>query len=775
MPCRHGLAGVLSTGLLVLALLPAFVSDSRGGTLTSRAGLVPDVAELPDGAAALPGDGIGASVRPEGHVAATYRDGPVLTSDDFFSDIGDYYRSYANDSNVSVSGILGLPGGPQTWDFTDGPTAEIKRFDYVATDDGDDPVAGFYASVHFPDADFSQRMTEEIGGDQAWMYLDQLAAVGRLNYGFYWPDGNPLTDDWSVFTPSILDFPDPMEWGDSWLLSTTYQFQMYDLGEVLDVRIDMTIDADVDAWGTVVLPTLGPVDAVRVNTEQTSAIYVWLGGTWLPAGTQFIRIYDWIGVSSDIIVEIGSTVSDASMPPDQFTIASIFVRQFENSNPTAPPVIADIPDTTLLETYVEFTYDAEASGVPEPTFSLVDPPAGMVIDEITGLIEWTPTSAEVGPNTVTVEADNGHGTDTEEFIVTVVNTNEPPESLYTNLFDGGVTQLSWDPPASTHWLAGYGVHHSTDVGGPYSLVAEVGPAELSVDLPTPGFSQPNYYVVTAELEVARATYESASSNEVLAYSLGPAETGCSNDDGTGESGHQAGGQNGEMAASLDLPGPQELTLTKVAVYLTDFAGAPITMKVSADDAGGYPGSSLAQAQYPAGMLRQGWNVLEIPEFMQPTFTGGSFFVGLVEGVTNNTVGLDESDYGHSFTMAPGGAWSFLFSGELMFRGIVEDDGSGVDDSVTPAAFTLRGNSPNPFNPSTRIAFDLPETADVRLEVYSAAGRRVATLIDRVVEAGRHHVAWQGRDASGRALPSGVYFARLVAGEEIAEHRMVLLK
>jgi hypothetical protein len=783
---RLALVLLIAASLFAMAGHAAAAKSARGVAAPDIRDLVADALErwraggeiagvVPSPASdVVPGERV-AVAAPESGTAEAGRDGPILTSDDFFHDIGDYYRSWSNDSNVSVSGLLGLPGGPQTWDFTGGPTAEIKRFDYVATNDGDDPGAGFYAADHFADADFSQRMTEEIGSDRAWMYLDQLPAVGRMNYGFYWPDGNPLTDDWSVFTPSILDFPDPLEWGDSWLLSTTYQFQMYDLGEVLDVRVDLTVDADADAWGTVFLPSLGPVDALRVNTEQTSAIYVWLSGTWLPVGTQFIRIYDWIGVDSDIVVEIGSTVSDVSMPPDQFTIASIFVRQFENSNPTAAPVIADIPDTTLLETYVEFTYDVEASGIPDPTFSLFAAPSGMTIDEITGLIEWTPTSAEVGVNTVIVEADNGQGTDTEEFAVTVVNTNESPENLWTELFDEGITVLSWDPPASTYWLAGYEVRHSTDTGGPYALVAEVGPYDLSVELPTPGFSQTNYYVVTATLEVGREAYESASSNEVLAYSLGPSEAGCGNDDGSAESGHQAGGQNGEMAASLDLPGPEELTLTKVAVYLTECVGAPITMKVSADDAGGYPGSSLAQAQYPAGMLRQGWNILEIPEFMQPSFTGGSFFVGLVEGTTNNTVGLDEGSYGHSFTKAPGGAWSFMFSGELMFRGIVEDDGTGVDDSVTASAFALLGNSPNPFNPATRIEFDLPETAAVTLEVYSAAGRRVATLVDRTVEAGRHHVVWRGVDGSGRALPSGVYLARLSAGEEAAEHRMVLLK
>jgi hypothetical protein len=709
--------------------------------------------------------------------AAASREGPVITSTDFFSDTGDYYRSWSNDSNVSVSGLLGSTGGPQTWDFSTGPTDDVKRFDYVPTDDGDDPGAGFYAADHYPLADFSQRMTEEIGGDQAWMYLDQTPAVGRTNYGYYWPDGNASTNDWSVFTPSILDFPDPMEFGDTWFLQTTYQFQMYDLGQVLDVRVDMTIDASVDAWGTVVLPSLGPVDAVRVNTEQTSVIYVWLGGSWLPTGTQYVRIYDWIGVGSDIIVEIGSVVSDASMPPDGFTIAATFVRQFENSNPTAPPVIADIPDTTLFETDALFTYDAEATGTPEPTFSLVDPPGGMTIDDVTGLIEWTPTSAQVGRDTVVVQADNGAGTDTEEFVVTVVNLNEPPQNLTTELFDTGVVNLAWDPPASTHWLAGYNVYHATAPDGPCTLVGELGPHELSAVLDTEGFSQENYYAVFAALEVGRAGYESVASNIVLTYSLGPSEHACLNDDGTVESGHQAGGANGEMAAGFEPPSAEEHTLTKLAVYLSEFVDAPITMKVYADDAGGYPGSSLAQAQYPAGMLRAGWNILEIPEFMQPSFTGESFFIGVVEDATNNTVGLDESGYGHSFTMAPGGAWSFMFSGELMFRGIVEDDGTGMDDSSDEVIRRMAlGNFPDPFNPVTSVRYELPHPGRVTLRVYDVSGRLVRELVSAEAhDSGSYTVPWDGRDGTGEKVASGTYFCRLCLDGAMLTDKMLLVK
>ena len=80
-------------------------------------------------------------------------------------------------------------------------------------------------------------------------------------------------------------------------------------------------------------------------------------------------------------------------------------------------------------------------------------------------------------------------------------------------------------------------------------------------------------------------------------------------------------------------------------------------------------------------------------------------------------------------------------------------GTGVDDGPLPAGLVLRGNTPNPFNPSTEISFDIPERTAVLLEVYTVGGRRVATLLDRVLEPGRHHVSWSGTDDEGVALPS----------------------
>ncbi|MBD3348856.1 MAG: T9SS type A sorting domain-containing protein, partial [Candidatus Eisenbacteria bacterium] len=101
--------------------------------------------------------------------------------------------------------------------------------------------------------------------------------------------------------------------------------------------------------------------------------------------------------------------------------------------------------------------------------------------------------------------------------------------------------------------------------------------------------------------------------------------------------------------------------------------------------------------------------------------------------------------------------------------------TGVGDGEPVTAFRLHRARPNPFNPATEIAFDLPERAKVELEIYSAAGRRVAVLASGEMSPGRHRVEWRGRDEGGEEVGSGVYFVRLRAGERTATSRVVLVK
>ncbi|MEM6784373.1 MAG: choice-of-anchor D domain-containing protein [Bacteroidota bacterium] len=98
--------------------------------------------------------------------------------------------------------------------------------------------------------------------------------------------------------------------------------------------------------------------------------------------------------------------------------------------------------------------------------------------------------------------------------------------------------------------------------------------------------------------------------------------------------------------------------------------------------------------------------------------------------------------------------------------VVSNEGAGSQ----PTAFALRGTYPNPFTSSTTVAFDLPEAADVTLEVYDATGRRVATLSDTALAAGSHTMRWDATSAA-----SGVYLMALRAGDNRATRTVVLAR
>ncbi len=88
---------------------------------------------------------------------------------------------------------------------------------------------------------------------------------------------------------------------------------------------------------------------------------------------------------------------------------------------------------------------------------------------------------------------------------------------------------------------------------------------------------------------------------------------------------------------------------------------------------------------------------------------------------------------------------------------------------------LQPNYPNPFNGETRIPFSIERRAFVHIAVYNATGQRVATLLQRRMDAGRHQVRFDGRDFRGRTLPAGVYYISLKCGSHTRVRKMVFLK
>ncbi len=94
---------------------------------------------------------------------------------------------------------------------------------------------------------------------------------------------------------------------------------------------------------------------------------------------------------------------------------------------------------------------------------------------------------------------------------------------------------------------------------------------------------------------------------------------------------------------------------------------------------------------------------------------------------------------------------------------------GVDDGLLPYVTELKGNYPNPFNPSTTINFSLQERTHVTLDIFNVLGQKVSTLVDDVRDAGNHQVVWNADVATG------IYFYRMIAGDYTDQQKMVLLK
>ncbi len=130
--------------------------------------------------------------------------------------------------------------------------------------------------------------------------------------------------------------------------------------------------------------------------------------------------------------------------------------------------------------------------------------------------------------------------------------------------------------------------------------------------------------------------------------------------------------------------------------------------------------------------------------------------------------LDRTNSGHAGALA-GAEW---VQGVLLYATSVPEN--PLENSAAGTAVHL-ANHPNPFNPSTTVAFQLPRPARVSVSVYDVGGRLVRKLIDERLAAGPHRVAWDGRNARGRSVASGVYLARLSTPGGQTSITMVLLR
>ncbi len=112
--------------------------------------------------------------------------------------------------------------------------------------------------------------------------------------------------------------------------------------------------------------------------------------------------------------------------------------------------------------------------------------------------------------------------------------------------------------------------------------------------------------------------------------------------------------------------------------------------------------------------------------------------------------------------------------EFMLTHFMNEGNSGTVDD--PVRFTLDQNFPNPFNNATTISYFLDQAANVSFKIYDIRGESIKLLVDdETVSGGLHRVAWDGTNANGARVSSGVYFYQLNCGESSGIGKMLLLR
>jgi len=103
---------------------------------------------------------------------------------------------------------------------------------------------------------------------------------------------------------------------------------------------------------------------------------------------------------------------------------------------------------------------------------------------------------------------------------------------------------------------------------------------------------------------------------------------------------------------------------------------------------------------------------------------------------------------------------------------------GVTDELNliPVQYKLDQNYPNPFNPTTNITYSLPKVSNVTIAVYNSIGQEIAVLINNQSQsAGKHQITWNGKDAAGRVVATGVYFYQMKTSDFTMTKKMLLIK
>jgi uncharacterized repeat protein (TIGR01451 family) len=335
---------------------------------------------------------------------------------------------------------------------------------------------------------------------------------------------------------------------------------------------------------------------------------------------------------------------------------------------------------------------------------------------------------------VTKDVDNSTPAegDAVQFIVRVKNLGPNTATGVTahDLLPAGLTAGTPVPPSQGGYNSGTGVWTIGTLAGSAEATLTL---NATVDIGTSGTTITNVATFTGANQTDTNPANDADSAAIMVRAADIALTKSVDDPSPAEG----------ATVTFTISATNAGTLDATGVEVTDLLPAGLTY-VSDTGAGAYDGGTGVWSL--GGMAAAAADTLDIT---------ASVDLGSGNATLTNTAfvsAMDQADVVAANDSA---------SAEVT---VVQVVGLVQQAGFVPAAFDLSAPRPNPSGNTTQIRFDLPRAVDVNLSVFDVTGRRINTLIDDSVSAGRFEATWDGRDQDGHAVAAGVYFLRLSAGE-----------
>ena len=309
-------------------------------------------------------------------------------------------------------------------------------------------------------------------------------------------------------------------------------------------------------------------------------------------------------------------------------------------------------------------------------------------------------------------------------------------------------------------IFGYNIYHRTEETN-FDLLHTTDANTYSFQHIDPMQGVYHYYLMTALYDDGESVYSNQAYAYVLPYILHELQY----DDGTSEAEYNVGVGN-TMLVRFQAPEPN-IAPTHVKFYIENVnIGDIFFVFYDSIDLGTPEGSILGTYQFSSEMVQHGWNYFSIPESYY--FDDECFYVGIGEMAGSCSYGLDTNNQGSTFHNI-NGIWEEETFGNVMIR-VLGTSAPAEEPDFLPTMKDALANYPNPFNPETTIAYQLPQESDVRIDIFNLKGQLVETIVNEKQNRGNHSVIWNAEKES-----SGVYLYKITTEIQSKTAKCLLIK